>query len=104
MLQQAEPGLRLREPVGRVEEELGRVVAGLAVDVDAAGELGRAIVVEPVVVGEPGAGLGDDDELARALVVEAVAGLRLAVEHLVDAGQRLAARRACGFRSAGSAT
>ena len=58
-------------------------------DVDAAGELGRAVVVEPVVIGEPRAGLGDDDELARALVVDAVAGLLFAIEHLVDAGQRL---------------
>ena len=56
---QAEAGPRLGEPVGRVEEQLGRVVAGLAVDVDAARELGRPVVVEPVVVGEPRAGLGD---------------------------------------------
>ena len=70
--QQAEAGLGLRERVGRVEEQLGGVVAGLAVDLDAAGEVGRPVVVEPVVVGEPRAGLGDHDELAGALVVEAV--------------------------------
>ena len=59
LAQQAEAGARLREPIGGVEEELGRVVAGLAVDVDAARELGCPVVVEPVVVGEPRAGLGD---------------------------------------------
>ena len=37
----------------RVDEQLHRVVAGLAVDVDGAREVRRAVVVEEVVVGEP---------------------------------------------------
>ena len=40
----------------RIEEELDRVVAGLAMDLDGAREVGRALVVVPIVVGEPGRG------------------------------------------------
>ena len=55
---------------GGVEEELDGVVAGFAVDVDGAGVVGGAGVVEPEVVGEPGVGFGEADELAGAGVVE----------------------------------
>src|SRR6266511_67606 len=44
---------------GRVEEQLGRVVAGLAVDLDQPGEVWGTGVVVPVVIAEPGALLGD---------------------------------------------
>ena len=47
-----------------IEEQLDRVVAGLAVDVDGARVVGRARVVEPVVVGEPGVA-GRDRRPAR---------------------------------------
>src|SRR6266511_4175243 len=43
---------------GRVEEQLGRVVAGLAVDLDQPGEVWGTGVVVPVVIAEPGALLG----------------------------------------------
>src|SRR5690606_41301572 len=62
--------LQLREPELRIHEELDRVVAGLAMDVDGAREVGRAVVVEPVVVGEPPVRPRDGHELARARMVE----------------------------------
>ena len=66
---------RMARPCGqselRVEEELARVVAGLAVDVDGPGEVGGLAVVEPVGIGEPGVGLGQGDELARPRMIEA---------------------------------
>ena len=68
---QREAGARLGERSSGSKSN-SRVVAGLAVDLDAAGEVGRAVVVEPVVVGEPRARLGDRDELTGARVVEAV--------------------------------
>ena len=80
-------GAQLHARIGGVEEELGRVVAGLAVDLDRAREVGRSLVVEPVVVGEPGVRLGDGDELARPRVVEAGRALSLVVQDEVDAGQ-----------------
>ena len=61
-----------------VDEEFAGIVAGLAVDIDGACEVGGFCVVGPVVVGEPGVGFGHDDEVAGAGVV-----LRA---DLVDAG------------------
>src|SRR5204863_10024901 len=58
------------EGEARVDEDLARVVAGLSVDVDGAGEVGGARVVEPVRVGEPGVGLGEEDEVSRVGMVE----------------------------------
>ena len=71
-----------------IEEQLGRVVAGLAVDVDGAGEVGGAGVVEPVVVREPRIRLGDRDELARARVVEVISRLPSSSSTRRDAGRR----------------
>ena len=51
-------------------------------------EVRRALVVEPVVVGEPAVGLGQRDELAGALVIEPRVALRVGVEQRRDAGQR----------------
>ena len=62
------------------------VVAAFAVDIDAAGEVGRFGVVLPVVVGEPAFGVGDGDEVATALVVEAGHVLFHLAEDLADAG------------------
>ena len=79
--------------VVRVHQQLGGVVARLAVDLDLAAEVRGVRVVEPVVVGEPGVALGQDDELAGALVVEPGGGQRLALEdlpHAVELGDRLA--------------
>ncbi len=73
------PAFGLAQLVRRVEEELGGVVAGLAVDLHVAREVGRPLVVEPVVVGEPGVGLGDEHDLARALVAEAGVAPRVAL-------------------------
>ena len=58
-------------------EQLARVVAGLAVDVDGTGVVGGLGVVEPEVVGEPAAALGDEGEVAGTGVVE--------VQDVVDA-------------------
>jgi hypothetical protein len=58
-----------------IEEKLGGIVAGLAVDIDGAREVGRDGVVEPVIIGEPTARLGDGDEIARAGVSQAELGL-----------------------------
>ena len=85
--------------VVRVHEQLGGVVARLAVDLDLPAEVRGVGVVEPVVVGEPGVALGEDDELAGALVGQAGRGQRLALEDLADAverGDRLARAREVG--------
>ena len=82
-----------------VHEQLGGVVARLAVDLDLAAEVRRVLVVEPVVVGEPGVALGQHDELAGALVRQPGRGQRLALEHLahaVERGDRLARGRDVG--------
>src|SRR5690348_4984451 len=81
---------------GRVEEELDRLVAGLAMDLDRAREIRCAAVVEPVVVREPRARLRDDDEVAGALVVDADRGLLGWPEHALDARRRLERRSDLG--------
>ena len=48
-----------RETDGGIDEKLAGVVARLAVDIDGAGEVGRAGIVEPVVVGEPAVVVGN---------------------------------------------
>ena len=72
-----------------IEEEFDGVVAAFAVDIDAAGEVGGFAVVLPVVVGEPAFGVGDGDEIAAALVIEAVEMFFHLAEHLGDAGRGL---------------
>ncbi len=73
---------------GWVEEQLDGVVAGLAMDIDATGEIGGELVIEPIIVGKPGVFFGDGDEVAGAGMVEAQGGLLSAVENLGDAGLR----------------
>ena len=68
-----------------VEEELERIVAGLAVDIDRAGECGSAGVFEPPVVGLPTVGRGDEHDVAAAGVVHAVFGDALGRQHFGDA-------------------
>ena len=70
LLNQAADGPALGPEQAGVEEELARVVAGLAVDVDRPGEVGGLPIVEPVGIGEPGVGLRQDDELAGTRVVQ----------------------------------
>src|ERR1051325_8255574 len=55
--------LQFRKLQLRVEEQLDRIIAGLAMDVDGAGEIGRERVIEPVVVSEPGILFGEGDEV-----------------------------------------
>ena len=73
------PSARRREPPAhrelgkadrRIEEQLDRVVAGLAMDLDQAGKIRGAAVVEPIVIGEPGVRPRDGDELARARMIQ----------------------------------
>ncbi len=70
LLQNATESAELRRPETRVEEELRRVVTGLAVDIDGRREVGTPTFVEPVVIREPRPLLRDADELATALVVD----------------------------------
>ncbi len=51
----------------RIDEQFGRVVSGLAVNVHRARVVGRARVVQPVVVREPGVRLRDRDQFARCV-------------------------------------
>ena len=55
-------------------------------NVHGAGEVGGFFVVEPIVVGEPGVGFGDGDEVAGAFVVDSVFHFALGVEDAFDAG------------------
>ncbi len=93
---------RLGPRVGGIEEQFGGVVSGLAVDLDAAGEVRGAVVVEPVVVGEPVVGFGDRHQLARAFVVDTERRLGAAVKNGVHPGQHgnhgLHARHVGGIR------
>ncbi len=93
---------RLGPRVGGIEEQLGGIVAGLAVDLDAAGEVRGTVVVEPVVVGEPVVGFGDRHQLARAFVVDTERRLGAAVKNGVHPGQHgnhgLHARHVGGIR------
>lgn len=69
-----------------VQEQFHRVVAGLAMDVHATGEIGRDRVVQPVIVGEPGAFGGDGDQVARARMVQAEFLFFLRAQDGFDAG------------------
>src|SRR5919106_4590916 len=86
---QSEPRARLGPPVRRIEEELARIKAGFAVDLDGAREIGGALVVEPIVISEPGVELGYRYELARAVVAQLPRRLSSFVEDLVDAVELL---------------
>ena len=75
-----------RDPDGGIEEQLHRVVAGLAMDIDRAREVRRAPIVQPEVVREPRLGLGDRDQIAGPRVADVMRALAGAVEHRLDAG------------------
>ncbi len=87
LLRERKPCARLDQGVGGVEEQLSWVVAGFAVDLDGAREVGRVRGVEPVVVGEPSLRIGDEDQLPGPHVIQAGCSLALLVEHLGDARQ-----------------
>ena len=53
----------LGRPDRRIEEQLDRVVSGLAMDLHHAREVRGAPVVEPIIVGEPGLRLRQGHEL-----------------------------------------
>ena len=89
LLRQPPGDARLGERQLRIEEQLHRVVARLAVDVHGAREVGRARLVEKVVVGEPAVGARDRHQLARARMVQPALALAGLVEHPLHAGQRL---------------
>src|SRR5207253_10596421 len=63
-------GAELHQRASGIEEELRGVVAGPAMNVDGAREVGSPRVIEPVVIGEPGIALRHRDEISRPLVVE----------------------------------
>src|SRR5262249_24927904 len=59
---------KFRKTNGRVEKELDWIVARLAMDLDEPGKIRSTAVVEPVIIGEPGVGTCQRDELARMRV------------------------------------
>ena len=58
---------------GRIEKQLHRIVARLAVDVDRAGEPRGAIVGQPPIIGLPASRRGNQDHVAAAGMFEVVA-------------------------------
>ena len=86
LLEEALSDPEFGETDGGVEEELDRVVAGFAVDIDSAGEVRGFGVVQPVVVGEPGIGMGQGDDITAARVVESGGLEASVVEDLFYAG------------------
>ena len=91
LARQRDPGPALgRARVGRVEEQLGGVVPGLAVDLHEPGEVRRPGLVEPVVVREPRVRLGHEDQFAGPFVVQAVLRLAGLVQDERDSGQPFA--------------
>src|SRR5438034_10787875 len=81
-------GAELHQRASGIEEELRGVVAGLAMNVDGAREVGSPRVIEPVVIGEPGIALRARDEISRPLVVETELRLSRIVEHSFHAIHR----------------
>jgi hypothetical protein len=65
-LQQEFRDFELRQLERRIDEQLARVVARLAVDVDGAGVVRSERVVVPEIIGEPCVRLGDGDEVPGA--------------------------------------
>jgi hypothetical protein len=87
---------RLRHPalcrrrIRGIEEQLGGVVAGLAMDLDQPGEVRSAGIVEPVVVVvvvEPRVRFGDQDQLPRPVVIQPVPDLAGRIQDGFHPGQ-----------------
>jgi hypothetical protein len=84
-LEQPPADREVRDAERRVDEQLDRVVAGLAVDVDRAGEVRGAVVIQPVVVAEPAIRQRDRHQLAGTGMVETERALALLIQDLLDA-------------------
>ena len=78
---------KLRNADRRVEEQLNRVVARFAMDLDRAGVVGRTVVIDPMIVREPAIGVGYRHEFARTRMVEAEGRLAVRVQHLLNPRQ-----------------
>src|SRR5262249_8239583 len=69
----------------RIDEELGRVVAGLSMNVHGGRVVGGVPIVEPVVIRKPAIAPRDSDELTRAGVIQTDCALFGLAENLLDA-------------------
>ena len=76
--------LQFRRSKGRIEAQLGRVIAGLPVDIDRPGKIGRLRVVKPVVVSEPCVRLCQRDDVAGAIMIEIDGPSLVCGVHLCD--------------------
>src|SRR5690625_1707271 len=70
-----------------IDEELDRIITRLAVNIDGARIIGSASLVQPPIIAEPAIGLCDRDQLARALMIEAMRALLLLAPDGFDAIQ-----------------
>ena len=86
LLQQAPGDPKLRETQSGIEKQLHRVVARLAVDIDATREVRRARIIEPVVVGEPRVFTGQRHEVAGPRMIQADRRLPSLAQHPGDTG------------------
>src|SRR5262245_59039812 len=59
----------------RIEKKFHRIVSRFAMDVDRSGKIGRAAIVKPVVISEPGMRIRDGDKVARSRMRDSVANL-----------------------------
>ena len=87
---------------GRIEEQLHRIVARLAVDIDRAGELRRPIVGEPPVIRLPALRRRRSESPRRCGVFELVAAALRADQHFGDALLARGTRRPPAGRAASS--
>ena len=84
--QQEGGGMQHGEGKGRVKEHFRRVIAGLAVDVHAAGEVRGLGVVRPVVVGKPSVRGRHGGEVRKALAGGRVQAGKVRLPDFLHAG------------------
>src|SRR5207253_195423 len=90
LLRQQPPGhAELRPGQGRIDEQLARVVARLAMDVHRAGVVRSPAVLVPEAVLEPCVRLRQEHQIAGPRMVEADFPPFLTGEHATDAGKVL---------------
>src|SRR6185369_10591032 len=71
-----------------IEKKLDRIVSGLAVNLDEAGEIRRVAVVQPVVVGEPRIVPRERNQFAGTRMIEPERLLLLSIEDAIDTRKR----------------
>src|SRR5437870_3015 len=70
LLNQPPQSSPLRPNEARVEEQLARIIARLAMNIDCSGIIRRQPVIQPERICKPAVGFGKDDQIAGARMIE----------------------------------